>query len=365
MRPLKKRFNILSKLLLDEKKNQKILGIAVYSTLGLVALVMTVMNILTDKGILTWSTGCFCGLCLLNLLLVLRCRHGIGIAKFFFSFEMLALFTFFLISGNPDGFSAIWICLLPAAGMLFFGRGRGSALCLAMLGILIFLLWVPYGNTLLQYDYTPTFMMRFPVLYISFYLLAFFLETVRQTALKEMTRLQKLYRELSIRDALTGVFNRHGLYSSIEGNQQFRDAAKLGAVMLDIDFFKSVNDTYGHEAGDVVLKGVSKLISESLDAVVCRWGGEEFVALYTDDHVTRDDLEQLRMLIEKSQFDYEGWHIHITASIGYFSSSEYAVRDVDRMVELADNALYTAKNTGRNRVVYYTGEAEASKPASY
>ena len=356
--PLKQRMNILSKLLLDEKKNQKILGIAVYTTLGFVAFVMTVMNIFTHKGLLTWSTGFFCLLCAANLLLILYCKHGIQIAKIFFSVEILVLFTFFLISGNPDGFSAIWICLLPTAGMLFFGRERGSILCGAMLLILIFLLWLPFGQALLRYNYNPTFRMRFPVLYISFYLLAYLLETVRLAALKEMTRLQKLYRELSIRDALTGVFNRHGLYSTLESDQQYRTAAKLGVVMFDIDFFKTVNDTYGHEAGDVVLKGFSKLISESLDAVVCRWGGEEFVAVFTDDHVTRNDLEQLRMLVERSQFDFEGWHIHITASIGYFSSSEYALQDLDRMVEFADNALYTAKSTGRNRVVYYTGKAE-------
>lgn len=350
---MRERFKQFRMLLLDEEKSKRIFAFSVYSVLCVVSLTMTVMNIVTGKGALTLATGIFSVLCAINLLLTARGGRLVTVVQILFSIEILILFTFFLISGNPEGFSAIWICMLPSLGMLFFGRLRGSSLCVVMFIILVFLLWTPSGNSLLRYEYTDSFMMRFPILFIAFHLLALFLETLRVMTLKEMTRLQKLYRELSIRDTLTGVLNRQGIYSELENSSEYHKTESFGVVIFDIDFFKTVNDTYGHNAGDFVLKGVAALIEEYLNTEICRWGGEEFVAVYTEDKVRKENLEALKDAIENHVFAFEGHNIRITASMGVYETRYHGVGEIDLMVEYADRALYEAKETGRNRIVYF------------
>jgi len=345
--------NGLGKVLIDDAKNQKILGISVYSVLGIVSLVMTIMNIFTHKGMLTLATAVFAVLCAINLFLTFSGTRGISIAKAIFSVEILVLFTFFLISGNPEGFSAIWICMLPSVGMLFFGRGRGSILCGVMLIILVLLLWTDAGNTLLQYPYTDSFQMRFPVLFVAFHVLALFLETVRVATMKEMNRLQKLYHELSVKDPLTHAVNRQGMYFELETDKRYASAKKLGVVMFDLDNFKTINDTYGHNAGDHVLCSFSDILRSRLDALICRWGGEEFVAIYTDDHVTGETLRDLKDTVEQMQLSFEGSEIRFTTSLGVYETSEIDLTEIDQMIEYADHALYQAKDAGRNRIVYF------------
>ena len=349
---VRERFKQFRMLLLDEEKSKRIFAFSVYSVLCVVSLTMTVMNIVTGKGALTFATGIFAVLCAINLLLTACGGRVVAVVQFLFSIEILVLFTFFLISGNPEGFSAIWICMLPSLGMLFFGRLRGSSLCAVMFAILVYLLWTPTGNALLLYEYTASFKMRFPVLFLAFHLLALFLETLRVMTLKEMTRLQTLYRELSIRDTLTGVLNRQGIYSELENNTEYQKTENIGVVIFDIDFFKTVNDTYGHNAGDFVLKGFASLIEEYLDAKICRWGGEEFIAVYTENKVRREHLEALKNAVENRIFAFEDHNIRITASMGVYETRYHGVGEIDLMVECADRALYEAKEAGRNRIVY-------------
>ena len=350
---MKERLNRIKELLIDKEKSKKIFAYSVYSVLCLVSLVMTIMNIITGKGALTIATAAFAALCAINLLLTAFGGRLMAVVQVLFSIEIIVLFTFFLISGNPEGFSAIWICMLPSLGMLFFDRLRGSILCAVMLAIMVFLLWTPMGNALLQYEYTASFKMRFPVLFIAFHVLALFLETLRVMTMKEMTRLQNLYRDLSIRDTLTGVLNRQGIYSELENNALYQNKEAFGVVIFDIDYFKMVNDTYGHNAGDYILKGFASLIEHYLNAAICRWGGEEFIAVYTNNSVRKENLEALKKEIENHVFAFEGHDIHITASMGVYESVYHGIGELDLMVELADHALYEAKESGRNCIVYY------------
>jgi len=343
----------LRETLIDDEKNKRALGIATYSILLIVAVIMTVMNIFTHKGALTVATGVFAVLSAINLGLSLMGNRGVQTAQFVFSAEIICLFIFFLVSGNPEGFSAIWICMLPEVGMLFFGTKRGTILCGIMELVLIFFLWTPIGNSCLQYAYTSSFLMRFPVLFFAFTVIAVFLDLIRVLTMKELNRLQKLYHDMSVKDTLTGVFNRQGMYSELETNKQYQTAGKLGVIMFDIDHFKEVNDTYGHNAGDLILKDFSRLVTQHLNALVCRWGGEEFVAIFTGDAVKQTDLEFLKDAVEQHVFDFEDQQIRITVSTGVYETAEFDIDRIDRMVELADHALYEAKETGRNRIVYY------------
>jgi diguanylate cyclase (GGDEF)-like protein len=168
--------------------------------------------------------------------------------------------------------------------------------------------------------------------------------------------LRQLY-EASVRDALTGAFNREYLGDRMKGEIAFanRHRSDLALLMLDIDHFKKVNDTYGHPAGDAVLIEVASLIRMRLrlEDVFARFGGEEFVVLLrgaTLDHARRAG-ERIREMIEARAIVFEDREIRVTVSVGCASLSGLPEKSPDGLVAAADRRLYKAKGGGRNRVV--------------
>ncbi|MGV8860200.1 MAG: diguanylate cyclase [Pseudomonas sp.] len=149
-------------------------------------------------------------------------------------------------------------------------------------------------------------------------------------------------------DPLTGLHNRRGLDVALDLMQSAR--SNFAVVSLDIDNFKSVNDTYGHDAGDEVLQSLAKImqnVSRDED-VVCRLGGEEFLILLPSvrSTVAKEVAERLRRQVEQTQFGPVG---KITISLGVAQWSQDS-GDVEAVLKVADNMLYEAKRNGRNRV---------------
>jgi len=163
-------------------------------------------------------------------------------------------------------------------------------------------------------------------------------------------------------DALTGFYNRRQLEERIkqEVSSAKRQKRNLCAIMTDIDYFKSVNDTYGHAVGDLVLKTVSKVIRNQLREydIAGRYGGEEFVILlpYTRIEEAKMVAERLRCAVEAKKIDISKLYqdkenISVTISIGV--APYQAAKDDNEFVRNADKALYEAKESGRNKVVTY------------
>lgn len=156
-------------------------------------------------------------------------------------------------------------------------------------------------------------------------------------------------------DQLTGVYNRHKLVE--EGHKFLSKAMRHNEIfcvaILDIDFFKKINDTYGHLIGDEVLKSLSTLIKENIRAedLLARYGGEEFVIVFDRCDIQNAQLKAdiLRMQIARL---YPS-DIKITASIGVTCIKPDIHRSFDDILKEADEALYKAKETGRNKVIVY------------
>lgn len=168
--------------------------------------------------------------------------------------------------------------------------------------------------------------------------------------------LRHTLREQALRDPLTGLYNRRFLEDWIgrEVNRAEHAGTSLGIIMGDIDHFKQVNDVYGHDAGDRVLKLVGETISTSLRAgdVPCRYGGEEFLILLTD--ISRDNLmaraEALRADIAARRIPTGGVPLSVQMSMGLALYPEHG-QTPDAVLKAADDALYSAKQAGRNRAV--------------
>jgi len=160
-------------------------------------------------------------------------------------------------------------------------------------------------------------------------------------------------RERSIRDALTGLYNRH--YLAEISNQLFAQADRtqrpLAVMMVDLDHFKKINDTYGHDVGDKVLAGVGAMLAQSCRQgdVPARFGGEEFVILLPDCTQAAATQRAERLLAELR--DLRPGEIPITASIGVSAQGSSQIMGFDQLFKMADEAVYEAKQGGRNRVV--------------
>ena len=157
---------------------------------------------------------------------------------------------------------------------------------------------------------------------------------------------------LSQTDYLTKVFNRVRFMemASYEFDRAERYGSTFSIVMIDIDFFKKINDSYGHNLGDEVLVELCNLITKNLRKtdLFARWGGEEFVCLLpdTDAHGALTLAENIREKVEEKHFYHVG---HITISLGVYQMSPRDVF-VGDIIEKADKALYKSKNSGRNKV---------------
>ena len=176
--------------------------------------------------------------------------------------------------------------------------------------------------------------------------------------LAEIQTLQERLKEQALRDPMTGLFNRRYLDTIVphELARCTREKLPLCLMMIDLDHFKNVNDTYGHQGGDEVLKVLSALLLASVRAsdVACRYGGEEFLLLLpnmsAENAVSR--AEEWRAAFAATAVNFAGTTIHATLSIGVALYPEEG-SSVDELTRCADLALYRAKEQGRNRVVLF------------
>lgn len=168
----------------------------------------------------------------------------------------------------------------------------------------------------------------------------------------ESIELLRRVREAAYKDVLTGLWNRRYLFE--DGISLLAEAERLEQpltlAMLDLDFFKKINDNYGHDGGDAVLRDFSKRMQHVLeDFLICRVGGEEFCLLaanMTVDQAT-ERLESLRVNTEESPVSFNDEQIRVTISIGV---SGFIDGKLDALIKRADEALYDAKESGRNRI---------------
>jgi diguanylate cyclase (GGDEF)-like protein len=177
----------------------------------------------------------------------------------------------------------------------------------------------------------------------------------------EAKRLMSTLRESALRDPMTGLHNRRFLqeYVDILVSYTDRNKSSFTVLMADLDYFKQINDTYGHEAGDATLKALAKELTNSVRAsdLVIRYGGEEFLILLRDTPPEKGlpVAEKIRETIENMKVELTGVVVQRTISIGIAGYPENS-SNFWQVVKYADVALYQAKDAGRNRVLRFTPE---------
>lgn len=172
----------------------------------------------------------------------------------------------------------------------------------------------------------------------------------------EVAVYEGMLKELNMKDSLTGIYNRRYLESKL--NDEFirhkRYSGNLSIIMFDIDHFKRVNDEYGHQCGDFILKSLSSRISSLIRNVDClaRYGGEEFCSILPETGLNNALIvaERFRTAIVEQENHYNGMVVKVTISLGVAEIRE-GIQSAEQLLNKADEAMYHAKRTGRNRVV--------------
>ncbi|MFA0815147.1 MAG: diguanylate cyclase [Anaerofustis sp.] len=350
---------IIDKMIIDEDLRIRLQMTVMSGVLFVIALVMFLLNLFEHVKNLTIITGSFSVICLVSFLLLVIWNLQKAVS-YLISITTTVMFCSFLLTGGIDGFSPIWICLLPSTSMFFLGMKRGTILSIFMMFVLILSFWTPLSGYLL-YDYSSTFMVRFPIVCIGSLLAALALESIRIMTYNKMRETMDLLDRIGKMDELTKIENRRFFDQKLTELWDIvrRSEGRLSMLMIDVDCFKNYNDHYGHIAGDAVLVAVADAIMSVIDRrtdVAARWGGEEFAVLLplTDSNGARKAAELISEAVRAKQIPHNYTDVaeaQITVSIGVAEVLVSEQIEPDDLLRLSDEALYCAKKEGRNRVV--------------
>jgi diguanylate cyclase (GGDEF)-like protein len=188
--------------------------------------------------------------------------------------------------------------------------------------------------------------------------------SIRKQTETALRKSEETLRLLAITDSLTDLYNRRYFYelAEIEISKSIRYSRPLSVMMFDLDFFKHINDTFGHTTGDMVLKTVAEITKELLrkSDIIARYGGEEFVVLLPETSAPEASAisERMRKQIENTTIEAGNRQITVTVSFGVSdflrkTNSETQEIILSEFISSADQALYASKNTGRNKVTVY------------
>lgn len=256
-----------------------------------------------------------------------------------------AINLFLLYTGGEENTGFLWFYTYPLIVFTLLGARIGLMLSVSVYLLSVLILIFPEVSQL-QAMYSLDIKLRFIGSMLFVIVLGYLMETSRVKAQRSSNRANALLKTMATRDELTGLYNRRAIRNIFE--QRLDKQTTL--AICDVDHFKRINDSYGHEIGDKVLKQVAISMQHSLreSDVVVRWGGEEFLVLLPNTDIKEgiNIIERMRYELSATSFEVRGHALQLSVSAGVVSSTEH--NGWDEMVSIADKYLYQAKESGRN-----------------
>lgn len=262
----------------------------------------------------------------------------------------IVMSVYLLYTGGMEGYSFLWIFLVPTISVMVVGRRDSLVFNIILQTIIVVMLQTPL-HTRLLYDYPSALRTLFPLAIFFLTCCVYVGELMRYRTQRKLADTTEKLRSFAYNDPLTGAYNRHALVSHFADLDS--DAYGLSFAMIDLDYFKRVNDRYGHITGDKVLIHIVRLITEDIppNATLYRWGGEEFLLILKtmDETEAMAICEAIRRHAETTPLIAGEHNIRVTLSIGRCHGAEGTT--INECIAAADENLYRAKQSGRNRVV--------------
>ena len=299
---------------------------------------------------------------------VMRATGSIFLARELFLCAVFFNFTWLTFNlGGVDAPTAGWLITGPVVAMFLGGVGTALFwLMMSVAAVAVIYALPHYGIALPSHPVSDMPLLHLICdigLYVVVVVFVLLFELTKTQGFIKLEQALKIINELAIRDELTGSHNRRHLIELIEHEKD--RTARLGSLfclcLLDIDFFKRINDTYGHSAGDAVLREFAATVQRQIrdSDSFGRYGGEEFLLMLPETSLPEAITlaERVRLSIEKLAFPDISFELGVTVSIGV--AEFLAGESIAQTVARADEALYLAKSSGRNRIVCYGDKVEA------
>jgi diguanylate cyclase (GGDEF)-like protein len=262
-----------------------------------------------------------------------------------------AWYFFLLISGGEGGTGILWLYAYPPLVFTILGLQAGTLVMASILSATICILSIP-GWLHLELVYSSSAKLRFigSMLFVTF--MSFTMEKSRASAAVAHARVSRALEDLARTDELTGLLNRRGMSERIESEleRSLRYEQEMSIVICDVDFFKKINDRYGHDIGDNVLVDLADRLKATVRSTdsVGRWGGEEFIILLPNTRIEKAYvlIERIRESIAQEKFMLGQSTLDVSISCG-LASTKFST-EFSGLLKAADVSLYDAKEQGRN-----------------
>jgi diguanylate cyclase (GGDEF)-like protein len=290
----------------------------------------------------------------ISLIYLRRAERGIA-AYWLISLVFITICIITIVLGRKEISYFLWAFVPPAVIFSVLGKKAGMTISLMFFAVAIILMAAP-ASIMHSEPYSVFVIGRFITIYMILTFMLYYYESSQQILLKHIRNEKEKFECASKQDPLTGLSNRRDLMDKIREEQQRQMRLKntFTLILGDIDNFKALNDTHGHDAGDHVLKSVAQVLKEQVRGIDCpaRWGGEEFLIMLieTDIEGGQTVAERIRCRIEESAFTFNGITLPVTMTFG-LSQYQGANDTLDSCIKRADKALYAGKDQGKNRVI--------------
>ena len=360
LKSIAKRFSIGGGADIDEDNHPRILA-GLFGSIGsLLSFIFFINSLFLSDYYLSFVLFIVCSSLLISYLIINSNKYAhLHNAVRHISLVAVLLFGAYLVcTGGLNNSGPLWIFIIPPVALAFFGLKIGVVYNVIFLIVICVLLLFP-DDLLLTTEYSYEFKSRMIYAFLASSALSICYEASRYKSFEQLKSLTRQYKLESKEDELTRLTNRRGMWEILtsENNQSKQNDSGVVLALCDIDYFKRVNDVYGHDIGDQILKHVSYLAKTAIrdGDVLARWGGEEFLLLMpdTNENAAVNLVESICTLIQGTPYSLEdGEKINVTLSAGVCEISPLI--SIHNAITLSDKCLYQAKNTGRNKVVPYS-----------
>ncbi len=284
----------------------------------------------------------------------LRKTSRFDTASHIFIHSLFVLMLYLVYSGGVENTGPVWIFIFPVTAIFLYDLKRGLNYTLVFTGLVLVIFSLP-DHSFNATVYPMEFKIRIFVSYMTIVIITAVYEYSRQETFLRMKELSRQLDIMAKHDALTGLLNRRGIYDRLEyeHTRMTRNKNSFSILLGDIDFFKTINDQYGHATGDHALKRLARLFEEQTRSqdLVARWGGEEFLILLPDTNIKGAYTlgEKIRRAIENLTVEYSQKQVKFTMSFGVAEMAHD--RPYEEGITMADRQLFKAKRQGRNKVL--------------
>jgi diguanylate cyclase (GGDEF)-like protein len=337
--------------LIDSEDKRRILVVNLFCLIGLsITGIMSVVALINHRPVLAACLAISAAVFCLSHLLV---RHGVNhrLSAVIVLYNLYCLMIYLVANGGVAQTGPLWIFLVAPVTFSLHGLKRGSVDLLLFMLVVCVILYTPNHSWVASYP--ETFKSRLLLSFMTLTFLTGFYEYSRQEMFDHLQQMSDRFQSLSKLDPLTQLANRREALSILRHEQlrSRRSGEPLSVVLCDVDHFKSINDNYGHEAGDAVLVDLANFFNDFAreQDLISRWGGEEFLMVLPQTSAAQacHFAEKIRRFIADEVFRYRKGEFDVTVSLGVAEVDPQA--DVQQAIHQADVQLYCAKDGGRNQ----------------